>query len=105
MKQKTIFSKQCDWCKTELVLNGKDSDSYVVTAEFKYFCIIQTPGKPAERDCMKNYLEDKNEYPIKKKLEEKKEKEKKEEEEKEKKIAAIPRVLAKAEALKNEKTI
>ena len=94
-KKKLILSRKCNWCNRELILNGKDSDSYVINAEYKYFCIIQDPGKPAERDCMKNYLEDKNEYPIKKKLEEKKEK----------KIAAIPRVLAKAEALKNEKTI
>ena len=90
-KKKQIYSHKCDWCNRELILNGKDSDSYVVTAEYKYFCIIQTPGKPAERDCMKNYLEDlkkKNEYPIKKKLEEKKEQE-------EKRLEARPRVLAK----------
>ena len=69
-KKKLIFSHKCDYCHRELILNGKDSDSYVVTAGYKFFCIIQTPGKPAERDCMKNYLEDKkkkNEYPIKKK--------------------------------------
>ena len=95
-KKKTIFVHKCDWCNRELILNGKDTDSYVVTAEFKYFCIIQIPGKPAERDCMKNYLEDikkKNEYPIKKKLEKK---EKQEDEEKEeKRLEARPRVLAK----------
>ena len=97
-KKKQIYSHKCDYCNRELILNGKDSDSYVVTAEFKYFCIIQTPGKPAERDCMKNYLEDikkKNEYPIKKRLEEKEEQEEKEEEEKEKRLEAKPRVLAK----------
>ena len=98
-KNKLIYSHKCDWCNRELVLNGKDSDSYVVTAELKYFCIIQTPGKPAERDCMKNYLEDKkkkHEYPIEKKLEEKEEQqEEEEEEEKEKRLEAKPRVLAK----------
>ena len=97
-KKKLIHSHKCDWCNRELILNGKDSDSYVVTAEFKYFCIIQTPGKPAERDCMKNYLEDlkkKNEYPIKKKLEKKAEEQKEKEEEKEKRLEARPRVLAK----------
>jgi len=56
-KKKLIYSHKCDYCNRELILNGKDSDSYVVTAELKYFCIIQTPGKPAERDCMKDYLE------------------------------------------------
>ena len=98
MKKKRIFVHKCDWCNQELILNGKDSDSYVINGEFKYFCIIQTRGKPAERDCLKNYLEvikKKNEYPIKKKLEEKKEQEEKEEEKKEKRLEAKPRVLAK----------
>ena len=104
-KKKLIYSHKCDYCNRELILNGKDSDSYVVTAEFKYFCIIQTPGKPAERDCMKNYLEDKkkkHEYPIKKKLEEKKEQEEKEKKEKEKRLEERPRVLAKLVAYQKE---
>ena len=104
-KKKLIYSHKCDWCNRELILNGKDSDSYVVTAEFKYFCIIQTPGKPAERDCMKNYLEDikkKNEYSIKKKLEKKEEEQKEKEEEKEKRLEAKPRVLAKLAQLQKE---
>ena len=58
MKQKTIFSKQCDWCKTNLILNGKDSDTFVVNAERKIFCIIHTPGKEPEKDCMSEYIED-----------------------------------------------
>ena len=97
-KKKLIFSHKCDYCHRELILNGKDSDSYVVTAGYKYFCIIQTPGKPAERDCMKNYLEEikkKNEYPIKKKLEKKEEQEEEEKEKEEKRLEAKPRVLAK----------
>ena len=101
-KKKQIYSHKCDWCNRELILNGKDSDSYVVTAEYKYFCIIQAHGKPAERDCMKNYLEDlkkKNEYPIKKELEKKEEEQKEKEEEKEKRLEARPRVLAKLEEL------
>ena len=100
-KKKLIYSHKCDWCNRELILNGKDSDSYVVTAEYKYFCIIQTPGKPAERDCMKNYLENnkkKNEYTFKKRLEEE-EKQEEKEEEKEKRLEARPRVLAKLEEL------
>ena len=98
IKKKQIFSHKCDWCNQELILNGTDSDSYVVTAEYKYFCIIQTPGKPAERDCMKNYLENnkkKNEYTFKKRLEEEEKQEEKEEEQKEKRLEARPRVLAK----------
>ena len=101
-KKKLIYSHKCDWCNRELILNGKDSDSYVVTAEYKYFCIIQTPGKPAERDCMKNYLENKkkkNEYTFKKRMEKKEEEQKEKEEEKEKRLEARPRVLAKLEEL------
>ena len=104
-KKKQIYSHKCDYCNRELILNGKDSDSYVVTAEFKYFCIIQTLGKPAERDCLKNYLEDikkKNEHSIKKELEKKEEEQKEKEEEKEKRLEARPRVLAKLALLQKE---
>ena len=101
MKKKLIFARKCDWCNREITLNGKDSDSYVVTAELKYFCLIQTPGKPAERDCMADYLNNTKqkhyEHTFKKELE-KKEKEQKEKEEKEKKIKSMPRVLAKLDA-------
>ena len=97
-KKKNIYVHKCDYCNRELTLNGPDYDTYVITAEHKYFCIIQTRGKPAERDWLKNYLEDlkkKNELPIKKKLEEKKEQEKEEEEKRKKRLEARPRVLAK----------
>ena len=96
-KKKPIYVHKCDYCNRELTLNGPDYDTYVINAEHKYFCIIQTPGKAAERDCLKNYLEDKkkkNEYTIKKRLE-KKEEEQEEEKEKEKRLEARPRVLAK----------
>ena len=106
IKKKNIFVHKCDYCNRVLTLNGPDYDTYVINAEHKYFCIIQTPGKVAERDCLKNYLEDKkkkNEYTIKKRLDKKeeKQKEKKEEEEqeKEKRLEARPRVLAKLNAL------
>ena len=59
MKQKSIFAKKCDWCKTELILNGKESDTYVINAERKIFCIIHTPGKEPEKDCMTEYVKDK----------------------------------------------
>ena len=98
-KKKNIYVHKCDYCNRELTLNGPDYDTYVITAEHKYFCIIQTRGKPAERDCLKNYLEEiknKNELPIKKKLEEKKE------QEKEKRLEARPRVLAKLAQLQKE---
>ena len=101
MKKKLIFARKCDWCKREITLNGKDSDSYVVTAEWKYFCLIQTPGKPAERDCMADYLNNikqkLHEHTFKKELEKETE-QKEKEEEKEKKIKSMPRVLAKLDA-------
>ena len=56
MKKKLIYAKRCDYCKREITLNGRESDSYVVTGELKTFCLIQTSGKPAERDCMADYL-------------------------------------------------
>ena len=96
MKKKKIFARKCDWCKSEIILNGPDSDSYVVTAEWKYFCINQTPGKPAEKDCMADYLNNIKkklyEYTFKKELE-KKEKEQKEKEEKETRLASAPRMI------------
>ena len=104
-KKKNIYVHKCDYCNRELTLNGPDYDTYVITAEHKYFCIIQTRGKPAERDCMKNYLENKkkkNEYTFKKKLEKKEEKQKEKEEEKEKRLEARPRVLAKLAQLQKE---
>jgi hypothetical protein len=95
VKKKLIFARKCDWCNRKIILNGKDSDSYVVTAEWKYFCLIQTPGKPAERDCMADYLNHTKqklyEHTFKKELE-KKEEEQKEKEEKETRLASAPRM-------------
>ena len=61
---KHIFVKQCDWCKTDLILNGKESDTYVVNAEKKIFCIIQSPGKEPEKDCLRDYVKDSKNKPI-----------------------------------------
>ena len=105
MKKKAIYSHKCDWCNRELILNGSDSDSYVVTAEYKYFCIIQSPGQPAERDCMRDYLNNINEKIISKTKDleiEKRQKEEQEKFEKEEKQLAKPRVLAKLDALQKE---
>jgi CRISPR/Cas system CMR-associated protein Cmr1 (group 7 of RAMP superfamily) len=87
MKKNLIYAKRCDYCKREITLNGKESDGYVVTAELKTFCLIQTPGKTAERDCMKNYLNDLNG---------------KQKKYKEEKKIILPRVLAKLDALQKE---
>ena len=96
-RKKKIFARKCDFCKSEIILNGPDSDSYVVTAEYKYFCHIQTPGKPAEKDCMTDYLNN-----IKKKLYEHTIKKELEKKEKEEKIKSMPRVLAKLDKLQKE---
>ena len=94
MKKKLIYAKRCDYCKREITLNGRESYSYVVTAELKTFCLIQTSGKPAERDCMADYLNNIKQklrgHTFKKELE-KKDKEK-EEEEKQKRLASAPRM-------------
>ena len=55
---KHIYVRKCDWCKTELVLNGKNSDRYVVNAERKTFCKIHIPGEEPVKDCMRDYVED-----------------------------------------------
>ncbi len=105
LKHKRIRARQCDWCKREIILNGPNADPFVVTGEWKHFCIVQTPGQPAERDCMADYLNDLKRKPhelsIKKELE-KEEKQKQKEEEKEKKIKLTPGVLAKLDALRKE---
>ena len=53
---KRIFAKKCDWCNTELILNGKESDTYVINAERKLFCLKIIQGKQSEKDCMSEYL-------------------------------------------------
>ena len=101
LKQKRVFARQCDWCKKEIILNGPDKDPFVITADWKYFCIIQRPGKPAIRDCMADYLNNikrkSNELSFKQELEQEKR-----QEEKEKKMKSMPRVLAKLDALQKE---
>ena len=91
IKLRHIFAHKCDWCNREIILNGQNSDPYVVNAERKYFCIEQTPGKPAERDCMTDYLNHTGRVGD----------DKISRQEKEKKIAAIPRVMAKAKTYQN----
>ena len=105
LKHKRVFARQCDWCKKEIILNGPDKDPFVITADWKYFCIIQTPGQPAERDCMADYLTNINEKinKTKKELEiKKRQKEEQEKLEKEEKQLAKPRVLAKLNAIQKE---
>ena len=53
---KHIFVKQCDWCKSDLTMNGKEADSYVINAEHLVFCKNHLPGKEPEKDCMDEYI-------------------------------------------------
>ena len=55
---KYIFVKQCHWCKSNLTMSGKESDSYVVNAEHLVFCKNQIPGKEPDKDCMSEYVKD-----------------------------------------------
>ena len=51
-KRQPRIAVKCDYCKTE-------TESFVVTAEHLRFCRIQTPGFPADKDCMEDYLNEK----------------------------------------------
>ena len=42
---------KCDHCYTY-------TSSFVVTAEYKKFCRLQTPGFLPDKDCMTDYLQD-----------------------------------------------
>ena len=105
-KKKRIFSHKCDYCNRELTLNGPESDTYVINAEYKYFCINQTPGKPAEKDCLTSYLQNRkkyNELPIKKRLEEEEEETEEEKAKRqEEKKRVIPRLNAYLQELKQK---
>ena len=59
-KRQPIFVRKCDYCGTELKLNEPNSDSYVVTAEHKTFCIIHHVGEEPIKDCLEDYIRSKN---------------------------------------------
>ena len=41
-------------------LNEPNSDSYVITAEHKYFCKIHYRGEEPIKDCLEDYIRVKN---------------------------------------------
>ena len=62
---KKIRIRECDWCHSGIQLNGRYADPFVINAEHKIFCKIQTPGKEPEKDCMQDYLDNlKNKAPV-----------------------------------------
>ena len=101
MRHIKLRIRECDWCGKDIQVNGKNADPFVINAERKIFCKVHYKGFEPDKDCMQDYLNQNRRVEddkISRQEKFKKEKEKKEEEEKEKKIAAIPRVLVKAEA-------
>ena len=58
-RHRPIFVRKCDYCGTELQLNEPNSDSYVVTAEHKYFCKIHHVGEEPIKDCLEDYIRSK----------------------------------------------
>ena len=70
-KPEMVIAPVCDYC-------GERAETFVVTAKHKTFCRVQTPGFPAEKDCMEEYIKEnqnvrKNELWQEKANEEKKE--------------------------------
>ena len=51
-KAHPVMMPKCDYC-------GERSETFVVNGEHKTFCRIQTPGYPADKDCMEDYLNEK----------------------------------------------
>ena len=58
-RHRPIFVRKCDYCGTQLQLNEPNSDSYVVTAEHKYFCKIHHVGEEPIKDCLEDYIRSK----------------------------------------------
>jgi hypothetical protein len=53
-KRQPRIAVKCDYC-------GSETETFVVTAEHKRFCRIQTIGYPAEKDCHEDYINEKKE--------------------------------------------
>ena len=51
-KRKLEIEVKCDQC-------GSYTSSFVVTTEQKRFCRLQTPGQPADLDCLSDYISNK----------------------------------------------
>ena len=51
-KKELVVAPKCDYC-------GERSETFVVNGEHKTFCRKQTPGYPADKDCMEDYLNEK----------------------------------------------
>jgi len=52
-KRKIIIAPKCDYC-------GQNNESFIVTATQHTFCMEQTPGYPATKDCHTDWLNHKD---------------------------------------------
>ena len=52
-KRKIVIAPKCDYC-------GKNNESFIVTATHHTFCMEQTPGHPAIKDCHTDWLNHKD---------------------------------------------
>jgi len=53
MKSKSETEIKCEYCKNY-------TSNFVTTAEYKHFCRVQKPGFPPDKDCMDNYIKEKD---------------------------------------------
>jgi hypothetical protein len=98
-KPKRIFTFKCFFCGTQLNSN----DTFVVTADYKHFCIKINPGHPPIKDCMEDYRNKIKQHNVRKELlrQEAVLKEKQEQEKiKQEKIKAIPSLEKKVQEFK-----
>ena len=99
-RHRPIFVRKCDYCGTQLQLNEPNSDSYVVTAEHKYFCKIHHVGEEPIKDCLEDYIRSKKNVRTKQ-IQEKSKSQKDEKSQEEKKVLKL-RNIAKLEAYQKE---
>ena len=52
-KKKSEIEVKCDYC-------GDRTSYFVTTMKYQRFCRIQTPGYPAVKDCLEDYIKEKN---------------------------------------------
>ena len=56
MRHIKLRIRECDWCKKDIQVNGKNADPFVINAERKIFCKVHYKGFEPDRDCMQDYL-------------------------------------------------
>lgn len=98
-KRVRLHTFKCSFCGTQLDSN----DTFVVSAEYKHFCIKINPGHPPIKDCMEDYRNKIKQDHVRNELlrQEAATKEKQEQEKiKQEKIKAIPALEKKVQEFK-----